>query len=184
MSSASRFAAGARLIFGSGLPLGRPRWEAMMRRAPRSSSQSIVGSEALIRLSSRIAPLSSRGTLKSTRRKTRLPLTSRSVTKFMSASLGDVLGQVDKPAGIAPLVVVPGDDLDQVAVEDLGREQVDDAGPGVAQEIAGDERLVGDAEDALERAGRGGLEGGVDVLDRGRLLQDGHEVDDGDVRRR
>src|SRR5512138_839188 len=135
-----------------------------------------------MRVSSRISPLSVRGTLKSTRRKTRLPLTSRSVTKFMSPSPGDVLDEIDEPAGIAPLVVVPGDDLDQRPVEDLGREQVDDAGVPVAHEVRGDERLVGDAQVGVERPlGRGLAEGGVDLLDVRRLFDDGHEVDDGDV---
>src|SRR4030042_12763 len=175
MSSASLFAAGARLIFGSAMPFGRPRCEAMINRAPWSRSQLMVGREALIRVSSRMAPFSSRGTLKSTRRKTRFPLTSRSVTKFMPASLGDELGQVDEPAGVAPLVVVPGDDLGQVAVDDLGREQVDDPRAGVAHEVHRDERLLGDAEDALGRGGRGALERGADVVARPRFLEDGDE---------
>jgi len=47
-------------------------------------------------LSSRMAPLSSSGTLKSTRRKTRLPLTSRSGDEVHIRLTWHVLGQVDE----------------------------------------------------------------------------------------
>src|SRR2546428_627034 len=67
-------ATGRRLRAGEGFPLGRPRWEARMVRAPFTIIRRIVGSEAWIRRSSAIAP-SSIGTLKSTRQKTLRPPT-------------------------------------------------------------------------------------------------------------
>src|SRR5579883_2041429 len=73
-SSESRVATGRRLILGLGLPLGRPRCEARIRRAPCSTAYRIVGSVARIRVSSVMDPASSSGTLKSTRIKTRLPV--------------------------------------------------------------------------------------------------------------
>src|SRR4030042_3817573 len=115
----------------------------------------MVGREARIRVSSRISPFSSKGTLKSTRRKTRFPLTSRSVTGFMDRSLGDELDQVDQAAGVSPFVVVPGYDLDHVPVDDLCGQAVDDPGMGIAQAIDRHERLGRVAEDALQRAFRG-----------------------------
>src|SRR5579883_1820575 len=47
-SSESRVATGRRLILGLGLPLGRPRCEARIRRAPCSTAYRIVGSVARI----------------------------------------------------------------------------------------------------------------------------------------
>ena len=54
----------------------------------------------------------------------------------------------------------------------------------VAPEVGRDERLVADAEDALERALGGGPERGVELLDRGRPADVRGEVDDADRRRR
>ena len=74
----NRFATMARLYLGSGLPLGLPRWEARITRAPSSIQKLMVGREERIRLSSVMTMLSSMGTLKSTRMNTRLPRRSRS----------------------------------------------------------------------------------------------------------
>ena len=78
-ASARRSAQGARLISGFGLPLGRPRWLARISAAPWSSAYWMLGSDALMRLSLVISlPPGARGTLKSTRMKTRLFRRSRS----------------------------------------------------------------------------------------------------------
>src|SRR6516164_4716304 len=74
----NRSATGFRLIFGLGLPFGRPRCEARIRRAPWRNAYSIVGSVSRIRVSSITRPSSS-GTLKSTRMNTRFPAKSRSL---------------------------------------------------------------------------------------------------------
>src|SRR5664279_5050198 len=155
-----------------------------MTIAPWDSSDLIVGNAATIRLSSVILPSSS-GTLKSTRTKTRLPAASRSrivslfiVTSALAAgdrdgrplrpprsgtwrwleALGDELGQVGDAAAVAPFVVVPGQDLDELAgsADDHRQSGVDDRGARVGLEVHRDERLVADAEDALERT-RSGL---------------------------
>ena len=92
-----------------------------MTVAPRSSAYRIVGSEARMRVSSPIAPFLI-GTLKSTRMKTRLPARSRSlmtVAQALQPLLDQVAQQVDAAARVAPLVVVPRQDLDEVAVHDL-----------------------------------------------------------------
>src|SRR6478609_7022418 len=133
---------------------------------------------------------SASGTLKSTRTKTRCPEASMSRTVSLSMvcvflrepcgsgaprlrsgrrgcgqTLGDELREVGDAAAVAPLVVVPGDDLDEVAAEDHVRGQVHDRGAGIAAEVGGHERLVGRAEDALERPGRGVPEGLVELLE-------------------
>src|SRR4029079_3275032 len=105
---------------GSGLPPGRPRCEQRTSEAPRSRSSSIVGSAASLRIASATRP-PSRGTLKSTRSSTRSPATGASRTLAFEkltepARSEDLGGEVDAAVGVAPLVVVPGDDLDHPAV--------------------------------------------------------------------
>src|ERR1035437_2057635 len=203
----SRSATGRRRKLSWTLPSGRPRWLARITMAPWDSSARMVGNAAWIRLSSVIFPSSS-GTLKSTRRKTRFPAASRSlmVSLFIVTSvvawtrplsraasrppglacwcwlqtLGDELGQVGDAGAVAPLVVVPRQHLGKVAgaADDHGQGGVDDGRAGVALEVHRDERLVGDAEDVLERAGGGGAEGVVDRHGRGLVAQDDGEVDD------
>ena len=94
--------------------------------------------------------------------------------------IGDELHEVRDAAAVAPLVVVPGDDLDEVAAQDHVRREVDDRGPAVAAEVAGHERVVAGAEDPLERPGGGVTEGLVELLERDVLLELGGEVHHGD----
>ena len=57
--------------------------------------------------------------------------------------------EVDEAVGVAPLVVVPGDDLDLVA-DHLGEAGVEDARGRVGDDVGGDDRVLGVLEDALE----------------------------------
>src|SRR5262249_45286252 len=114
-----------------------------------------------MRRSSETAPSFVSGTLKSTRTSTLRPLRSRSRIvcldnaviltrrwcppratwagrrlRFRSAELRDLGDQVGRAARVAPLVVVPGDGLDEVAADDqrlIGRE---DARVRVADDVA------------------------------------------------
>src|SRR5690606_19370733 len=151
ISSASRSAAGARESSGTTCPLGRPRWEQSTTRAFRPSRSSIVGRAAPIRVSSVTRPSAS-GTLKSTRTRTRLPSTSASVTEALlnaisalspwrsSAWLENLAEQLDAAVRVAPLVVVPGDRLDQVAVADhLGELRVEDRRVRIADDVGRDD---------------------------------------------
>ena len=70
-------ATGSSEYFASGFPFGRPRCESSTTRAPRSSSASIVGSAARMRVSS-VTRAPSSGTLKSTRTSARLPRSAAS----------------------------------------------------------------------------------------------------------
>ena len=68
-------------------PPGRPRWEQSITRQPRSLRYSIVGSAARILESSDIrVPPDDIGTLKSTRTRTRSPVTSISSIVFFPAA--------------------------------------------------------------------------------------------------
>ena len=68
-----------------------------------------------------------------------------------------LLDQVDDAVRVAPLVVVPRDELDEVVVEGDARLRVDDRRVRVGDEVGRDDVLVGvpeDAGDALS-GGRG-----------------------------
>ena len=86
---------GLQAYMGFGLPLGRPRWEARMRRAPWRRAYSIVGRVSRMRVSSMTRP-SSRGTLKSTRMKMRWSLRGRS--RMESLDISGVPAQIGKVA--------------------------------------------------------------------------------------
>src|SRR5256885_2298232 len=80
----------------------------------------MVGSAARMRASSFTAPVFlSTGTLKSTRTKTRLPATSRSSTERTMRPASELRcdeeRHVHHAIGEAPLVVVPGEDLGELA---------------------------------------------------------------------
>src|SRR3972149_1815013 len=112
----------------------------------------MVGSAARILVSSAIAPCSS-GTLKSTRTNTRRPLRSRSaIDSFPTVSprlaavgshalLHDQSQQVHATVRVAPLVVVPGADLHEIAIHHLRVRRVDNRRMGVALEVDRNQRL-------------------------------------------
>src|ERR1051326_7249587 len=104
----------------------------------------MVGSDARMRVSSSTRP-SARGTLKSTRTKTRLPCRSRSRIDSVIARLkpraalnalrDELAQQVDAAVRVAPLVVVPGEDLHEVAVHHLRVRRVAGGGRRVPLEV-------------------------------------------------
>ena len=96
----------------------------------------------------------------------------------------DLLEQVDATVGIAPFVVVPGDEFEELVVELDARTGVKDAGAGVVDEVAGNDLVLGVAEDALEVGLAGLLHGGADLLVAGGLGSLNGEVDDGNGRGR
>ena len=70
--------------------------------------------------------------------------------------LGDIGHEISDAAGISPLVVVPGDHLEEVAAEVHRGAAIDDRGVWVAAEVRGDQRLLGVLKNALQLA-LGGL---------------------------
>src|SRR5690554_279873 len=64
-----------------------------------------------------------------------------------SAFAGDDGADVDHPSGVTPLVDVPGDQLDHVAVEEQRRRSVDDRGMRVADDVTGHQFLFGEPQD-------------------------------------
>src|ERR1039457_2862870 len=68
---------------------------------------------------------------------------------LLQALGSEELDEIAHTAGITPLVVVPRNHLDAFAADDAGHVGIDDGGALVALEIAGNQRLIGVAEDAL-----------------------------------
>ena len=173
--------AGASEVSGS-RPFGRPRCEQSTSRAPLLEQQldRRQRGRGCARRRSRARPSS--GTLKSTRTSTRCPLaTSRSRTRPLAerrirgarvAASGDrrarqhPLGQVDDAVRVAPLVVVPGDDLHELAVDHHRQRRVEDRRVRRGDDVGRDDRVLVVLEDALEAARVGLLgERRVDLLD-------------------
>jgi hypothetical protein len=62
--------------------------------------------------------------------------------------LGNVGEEVEDTAGVAPLVVVPADELDEVVVERDTGLGIEDGGVGVAVHVGGHNLVLGVSEDA------------------------------------
>src|SRR3989449_11751013 len=122
--SANLFATGASESSGLSTPsLGLPRCEVTITAAFCSSAWRMPGSEARMRVSSVILPLSI-GTLRSARMKTRLPRSGTSLMGLKRTALLRVHqrhGGVEHAVGEAPLVVVPGADFHQRALAHPGQ---------------------------------------------------------------
>src|SRR3954454_19949244 len=143
--------------------------------APRSRGSSMVGSDERIRVSSATSPPSS-GTFRSARSSTRFPSTSASLTLALpnerdpSASgtyrgrLQHLLRQVDAAVGVAPLVVIPGEELHEGPVDHLGLLGVEDRRVRVGDDVRGDDRILGVLEEPREGTIRSLLHRGVDLL--------------------
>src|SRR5919106_48626 len=195
-SSPSLAPTGARRSSSMTWPLGLPRWEQTARRAPRPRSASRVGMDARTRRSSVMAP-PLRGTFRSHLTMTRLPSRSRSSRRgrlfsvmrsprlwaWPSLELGrDQRGEVDKAARVTPLVVVPAEDFDQVAVGHRGQ-PVQDARVRVPDDVTRNYRVLGVFEDALHPRGLGRLTVSIVDVFGGHLgAKRRHEVGNGPVR--
>ena len=89
--------------------------------------------------------------------------------------------EVEHAVGVAPLVVVPGDELDEVLVERDAGVCVEDRGQRAGNEVARHDGLLGVAQDALELVLRRALDLGLDLVVAGALGELDGEVDDGHV---
>lgn len=93
----------------------------------------------------------------------------------------DVGDEVQAAAGVTPLVVVPGDELDEVLVEGDTGSSIEDGGVVVTGEISGDKSILGVAKNTLEGTLGSGLDGSLDLVVGDGLLETAGKVDDGDV---
>lgn len=93
----------------------------------------------------------------------------------------DVDEEIDDTARVTPLVIVPGDELQEVLVQLDTGVGIEDGGVGVAGEIGGDDGVFGVAEDTLELTLGGLLDGSLDLFVGRGLLDADDEIDDGDI---
>ena len=94
---------------------------------------------------------------------------------------GHVVGEIDESVGVSPLVIVPGDDLNEFWRKlDTGF-GVEDGGEWAGNEVLRDDLLVGVTENALEFTLGSSLHLLADLIVGGVLLQSNGEINDGDV---
>src|SRR6516165_10168226 len=89
----------------------------------------------------------------------------------------DVMGQVGDAHRVAPLVVVPGDDLDEVAADDKRVKSAEYRRVCVASQVAGHQWRLGVSQDPLHRALGILLHGSIDMLLRRLSGQERGEID-------
>ena len=91
-----------------------------------------------------------------------------------------MLEEIDAAVAVAPLVVVPADQLEEPLVQADARARVEDAGGWAVDEVGRDHFILGVFQDVLE-VGLGGLfHGGADLLVGGFFDGLDGEVDDAD----
>jgi hypothetical protein len=107
-----------------------------------------------------------------------------SVAKYLlvgSILLGDVDQEVADTPRVAPLVVVPRDQLNEVLVQLDAGIGIEDGGSGVADEVGGDDVVFGVLDDALVLVLGTSLDDSLDLIVGSLLLEADNEINDGDI---
>ena len=91
--------------------------------------------------------------------------------------------QLDQSVGVAPLVVVPADQLHEVVIQRNASRHIEDGRSLAGDEIRGHDLLVSPVQDTLHGPGSRFLDGRHNVVVLGRLLQTAGKVHHGHVRR-
>ena len=86
--------------------------------------------------------------------------------------------------GVAPLVVVPCDELDEVLVKRNTSACIEDSGVGATDEVGGHDGVLGVAHDAFERSSRGLLDSSLDLLVGGIFFETNDEINNRDIKSR
>jgi len=92
-----------------------------------------------------------------------------------------VEGQIEDSVGVAPFVVVPGDQLDEVGVKGDTGLGIEDGGSSITNEILGDDFFISVAEDTLQFTFGSFLDDLADFFVSGTLFELDGQVDDRDV---
>eukprot|EP00962_Isochrysis_galbana_P019874 scaffold5793_cov105-Isochrysis_galbana.AAC.1 len=112
-------------------------------------------------------------------------MASQHSTARLVAARVHVHGELDQPVGVAPLVVVPRDELDEGVVKADAGLGVESGRGGVRDEVVGDDLLVGVGHDALVLGLLAALlDELADLGVRGRLAKHAGQVDDRHIRGR
>ena len=135
-------------------PSGRPRWDATTRRAPRSRSSRAVGIDGGDPCVVGDRTVAQRDVQVRAEEHTRAGDVAERVEgpdRHGLQRARDQLDEVDEPARVAPFVVVPADDLHRVP-DHHRRQRVEGARRGRADDVGGDDRVLGVDELAGEAA--------------------------------
>mmetsp|Transcript_75117 Transcript_75117/g.170110 ORF Transcript_75117/g.170110 Transcript_75117/m.170110 type:complete len:288 (-) Transcript_75117:559-1422(-) len=103
---------------------------------------------------------------------------------LLAVHLCHVGNELDETVGVAPLIVVPGDELHKVVVQGDARGLVEDGGELAGNEVRGDDLLVLHREHAPHGAARRLLDLLGDRVHAGALAEPAGEVHHGHVRGR
>jgi len=103
-------------------------------------------------------------------------------TSHLGINLLHVLDEVNDTVGIAVLVVVPGDDLDEGVAELDSSLGVKDGRPDISNEVLGHNIVLSVAEVALKVSGFGrSLHGSLDIFVLAALVEPDSKVNNGDI---
>ena len=95
--------------------------------------------------------------------------------------LGNVDQEIADAPRVTPLVVVPGDQLDEVLVQlDTGL-GIEDGGSLVTNEIGGDDIIISVLDDTLVLLLGSSLDGSLDLIVGSLLLEADDKINDGDI---
>merc|ERR1712051_672255 len=87
-----------------------------------------------------------------------------------------MLHEVKHTARVAPLIVIPGNKLDEGRVQHDTGTRIENGGTAIALEVSRHKGLVTVSKDALHRSLRLGLDGGADLLVGGLLSEASGQV--------
>ena len=90
-------------------------------------------------------------------------------------------GQIEESVGVAPFVIVPGDELNEVGVKGDTGLGIEDGGSGITNKVLGDDFFISVSEDTLQFTFGGFLDDLADFFVSGTLFQLDSQIDDGDV---
>jgi len=94
---------------------------------------------------------------------------------------GSVDSQVNQAVRVSPFVIIPGNDLVEVVVEEDAGTSIDSGRSWIVNEITRDNGIFGVSEDSLHVTFGGFLEGGEDFFLGSGLLGSEGQIDDGNI---
>ena len=105
-----------------------------------------------------------------------------SVRRLGLADAVDVTGEVEHLVGEAPLIVIPCNQLHEVAVQGDTGSGIEDGGVRIGAEVGRDDIVINILQNTLHRAFGGSLHGSADLVIGGSLRQTEGHVNNGHVR--
>ena len=103
----------------------------------------------------------------------------RKVKLLLGVNVGD---KVDHTVGVSPLVIVPGDNLDEVVVQSNTSLSINNGRKRASPEVGGDNKIVGVAQNTLHGTLRSLLQSSHNVSVSGTLLETDSQIDARDIR--